>query len=103
MACSRTTAPTSRAVVQPNFAKAVSSRTSDACPGVAQVKFSFVIARSVSDEAIQFFVALDCFEEFTIGSRIRANRWLAMTFLSAGNTAWHVAPLRPPRLPALRR
>jgi hypothetical protein len=39
-----------------------------------------VIARSASDDAIQFFfVVLDCFAEPVIGRRIAPTRWLAMT------------------------
>ena len=40
-----------------------------------------VIARSASDEAIQFSVceAMDCFAEPVIGRRLAPTRWLAMT------------------------
>jgi hypothetical protein len=41
----------------------------------------FVVARSVSDEAIQFLsrCSVDCFAEPVIGRRFAPTRWLAMT------------------------
>jgi hypothetical protein len=43
----------------------------------------FVIARSVSDEAIHSVTrrSMDCFAEFIIGRAFRATRWLALTVI----------------------